>query len=120
MECIPDYLQLDNERKQGTIAEINLANERAMEVIVSLEDDARNNLSTIAETKQAYERVVECIGSLEAEVRSHTATIAENRARIRMDEMTRRKLHNTIQELRGQECGSAILCLLILTCNKIV
>ena len=41
------------------------------------------------------------ISRLEGEVASHLQTIAECKARIREDEMVRRKLHNTIQELKG-------------------
>jgi hypothetical protein len=41
------------------------------------------------------------ISRLEGEVASHSQTIAECKARIRDDEMVRRKLHNTIQELKG-------------------
>ena len=50
----------------------------------------------------------EIISLKEAEVQAHVATIAEYKAKIMDDEMTRRKLHNTIQELRGQgaRCGS--------------
>ena len=43
----------------------------------------------------------EAIASLEDAVKRHLATIAECEARIREDETTRRKLHNTIQELKG-------------------
>ncbi len=43
------------------------------------------------------------IASLEEEVRRHLATIAEANAHIRDDEQLRRKLHNTIQELKGQD-----------------
>ncbi len=42
------------------------------------------------------------IASLEGAVQDHLATIAECNSRIRGDEMTRRKLHNTIQELKGR------------------
>ena len=38
---------------------------------------------------------------LEGEVATHLQTIAECKARIREDEMVRRRLHNTIQELKG-------------------
>ena len=41
------------------------------------------------------------ISRLEGEVASHLQIIAECKARIREDEMVRRKLHNTIQELKG-------------------
>ena len=41
------------------------------------------------------------IARLEGEVATHLDTIAECKARIRDNEMTRRKLHNIIQELKG-------------------
>lgn len=51
------------------------------------------------------------IASLEAAVEKHLATIAECESRIREDEMRRRMLHNTIQELKGeQERGGRCVC----------
>ena len=42
------------------------------------------------------------IASLEENVRRHLDTIGEANAHIREDELLRRKLHNTIQEMKGQ------------------
>ena len=41
------------------------------------------------------------IAHLQSEVDRHLGTIAECRERIQGDETIRRKLHNTIQELKG-------------------
>ena len=49
------------------------------------------------------------IARLQSEVNRHLSTIAECRERIQEDEMTRRKLHNTIQELKGVR-GAALVC----------
>ena len=43
------------------------------------------------------------IAALEKEVKRHLTTITEANSRIRDDELLRRKLHNTIQELKGEE-----------------
>ena len=45
------------------------------------------------------------IARLQSEVDRHLSTIAECRGRIQEDETTRRKLHNTIQELKGVRGG---------------
>ena len=42
------------------------------------------------------------IERLEGEVADHLKTIAECKERTREDEMVRRRLHNTIQELKGE------------------
>ena len=42
------------------------------------------------------------IARLQGEVEQHLATIAECQARLREDETMRRRLHNTIQELKGE------------------
>ena len=39
---------------------------------------------------------------------SHLQTIAECKTRIREDEMLRRKLHNTIQELKGENINKSL------------
>ena len=44
------------------------------------------------------------IDRLESEVASHLKTISDCQQRIREDEMVRRRLHNTIQELKGMQC----------------
>ena len=44
------------------------------------------------------------IAQLEEAVQAYLQTIAEYETRRRQDEATRRHLHNTIQELKGQ-CG---------------
>ena len=49
------------------------------------------------------------IARLQSEVDHHLGTIAECRERIQEDETTRRKLHNTIQELKGVR-GAALVC----------
>ena len=49
------------------------------------------------------------IARLQSEVNRHLSTIAECRERIQEDETTRRKLHNTIQELKGVR-GAALVC----------
>jgi len=51
------------------------------------------------------------IATLEREVKGHLATIAEANSRIRDDELLRRKLHNTIQELKGEGQASAMAAL---------
>ena len=56
------------------------------------------------------------IASLEEEVRKHLATIAECEGKIREDEKTRKKLHNTIQELKGQRTVTYIICISICAC----
>lgn len=42
------------------------------------------------------------IARLQGEVEQHLSTIAECQARLREDETMRRRLHNTIQELKGE------------------
>ena len=52
------------------------------------------------------------IARLQSEVDRHLGTIAECRERIQGDETIRRKLHNTIQELKGV-CVCVCVCVCV-------
>ena len=57
------------------------------------------------------------IAQLRREVQEHLSTISECQSKIRENETVRRKLHNSIQELKGK---SKNINFSIMTCNMCV